>query len=266
MGGRNASKHRRMTHDFAFSGLIACARCGCSMVGEIKKQKYIYHHCTGYADKRRGEPATCRRKYVREEVLEQQCATMLGQLRFDDEVMEWVRYALHANHEDERHEHEEAIKRLQAEHRRLGERMSAMNFEKLDGKIEGDFVDEMAGAWREEQRRLPRDIDRHEEAERSYMDEGVRILELARNAQALFERQPAREKRRLLDLVFSNCSWEDGEMVATFRQPSDILAKTTKNCHPFKCGQWPQFLEKRDLAVRAVLSEPVSGFCAGNRE
>jgi len=76
-------------------------------------------------------------------------------------------------------------------------------------------------------RRMQHDIDRHEEAEQSYMDEGVRILELARNAQALFERQPAREKRRLLNFVLSNCSWEDGEVVATFRQPFDLLAETT---------------------------------------
>jgi site-specific DNA recombinase len=61
----------------------------------------------------------------------------------------------------------------------------------------------------------------------SYMDEGVRILELARNAQPLFERQPAREKRRLLNFVLSNCSWEDGEVVATFRQPFDLLSETT---------------------------------------
>ena len=197
------------------------------MVGEIKKQKYIYYHCTGYADKCRGEPASCRRKYVREEVLEQQFTAMLGQLRFDDEVLAWVRDALHASHADERHEHEEAIKRLQAEHRRLGERISTMYIDKLDGKIGGDFFDKMAGEWREEQRRLQRDIDRHEEAEQSYMDDGVRILELARNAQALFERQSAREKRRLLNFVLSNCSWEDGEVVATFRQPFDLLAETT---------------------------------------
>ena len=227
MDGRNASKHRRMTHDFAFSGLIACGRCGCSVVGEIKKQKYIYYHCTGYADKCQGKPASCRRKYVREEVLEKQFTAMLGQLRFDDEVLEWVRAALHASHADERHEHEEAIKRLQAEHWRLGERISTMYIDKLDGKIGGDFFDKMAGQWREDQRRLQQDIDRHEEAEQSYMDEGVQILELARNAQALFERQPAREKRRLLNFVLSNCSWEDGEVVATFRQPFDILAETT---------------------------------------
>ena len=35
-----------------------------------------------------------------------------------------------------------------------------------------------------------------------------------------------REKRRLLNFVLSNCSWEDGEVVATFRQPFDMLAET----------------------------------------
>jgi len=59
---------------------------------------------------------------------------------------------------------------------------------------------------REEQTRCIRDIERHQAAQQSFMDEGVRILELARNAQALFERQPAREKRRLLNFVLSNCS------------------------------------------------------------
>jgi site-specific DNA recombinase len=72
MDGRFAKKHRRMTHDFAFSGLIACARCGCSVVGEIKKQRYVYYHCTGYADKCHGNSESCRRRYVREEVLERQ--------------------------------------------------------------------------------------------------------------------------------------------------------------------------------------------------
>jgi hypothetical protein len=43
---------------------------------------------------------------------------------------------------------------------------------------------------------------------------------------SLFERQPCREKRRLLNFVLSNCTWEDGEVVATFRQPFDLLAET----------------------------------------
>jgi site-specific DNA recombinase len=74
---------------------------------------------------------------------------------------------------------------------------------------------------------LQREIDRHERAEQSYMDEGGQILELARNAQRLFKRQAPREKRRLLNFLLSNCSWENGEVRATFRQPFDLLADTT---------------------------------------
>jgi site-specific DNA recombinase len=42
----------------AFSGLITCGNCGGSVGGEIKKQHYVYYHCTGSAA-------------LREEVLEQ---------------------------------------------------------------------------------------------------------------------------------------------------------------------------------------------------
>jgi DNA invertase Pin-like site-specific DNA recombinase len=75
LDGRHAKKNRRMKHDLAFSGLIACAECGCSVVGEIKKQRYVYYHCTGYADKCQGNPASCRRKHVREESLEAHSAS-----------------------------------------------------------------------------------------------------------------------------------------------------------------------------------------------
>ena len=145
LDSRHAKKNRRVKHDFAFSGLIACGRCGCTVVGEIKKQRYVYYHCTGYADKCQGNPASCRRKYVREEALEFQFTELLGRLSFDDEVLAWVREALHASHADQRRDHQEAVGRLRAEHKRLGERISAMYIDKLDGKIGGDFYDKMAG-------------------------------------------------------------------------------------------------------------------------
>jgi len=49
-------------------------------------------------------------------------------------------------------------------------------------------------------------IIRTDRAKESYIDEGIQILELARNAQRLFERQQPREKRRLLNFVLSNYS------------------------------------------------------------
>jgi hypothetical protein len=94
-----------------------------------------------------------------------------------------------------------------------------------DGIVDTAFYDKMSNQWREEQSRCQRKINRLQEADKSYLDEGVQILELAGNAQRLFESQESRQKRRRLNFLLSNCSWEDGEVVATFRQPFDLLAE-----------------------------------------
>ena len=46
---------------------------------------------------------------------------------------------------------------------------------------------------------------------------------IARAAE-LFEKQPASEKRRLLEFVLSNSTWGDSELTVEFRQPFDLIA------------------------------------------
>ncbi len=151
---------------------------------------------------------------------------MLGRLKFDAEILEWVRDALHASHADERREHEEAIRRHQTEFKRLQDRINSMYVDKLDGLVDTAFYERMSNQWREEQNQCQREIGRYQNADKSYKDEGIALLDLARNAQRLFAAQEPREKRRLLNFLLSNCTWEDGEVVATFRQPFDMLAET----------------------------------------
>jgi DNA invertase Pin-like site-specific DNA recombinase len=232
LDGRHAKKHRRVKHDFAFSGLIACGHCGCSIVGEIKKQRYVYYHCTGYKGR-------CEEPYVREEIIERQFSELLGRLIFDDEVLAWVRDALHASHADEKREHEAAIGRLRADYDRLRARTHAMYVDKLDGKVDAAFFERMSAEWRVEQDRCLREIERHQAADQSYLEEGVRLLELARNAQRLFEKQNPREKRRLLNFNVSNCKWKGGELVSTLRQPFDLLAETTTIAAQAAAGKRP---------------------------
>ena len=137
-----------------------------------------------------------------------------------------MRDALHGSHADERSEHEEAIERLRAEYDRLQNRIHAAYVDKLDGTIDAAFYEKMAAEWQTEQNRCLCNIERHQGADRSYLEEGVRLIELAQNAQRLFEKQDAREKRRLLDFLVSNCTWADGELSATLRQPFDLIAET----------------------------------------
>ncbi|MBK9584579.1 MAG: recombinase family protein [Alphaproteobacteria bacterium] len=64
---RASGRRKKRKHDFAFSGLIQCGYTGGSLVGDLKKGKYIYYRAIGA----KGVP------YVKEEELERQfCETL----------------------------------------------------------------------------------------------------------------------------------------------------------------------------------------------
>ena len=67
-------------------------------------------------------------------------------------------------------------------------------------------------------------MDNLRNADESYLDDGVKLLELAMNARRLFEQQEPREKRKLLDFLLSNSTWKDGRLHPNFKQPFDLIA------------------------------------------
>lgn len=220
LDGRRAAR-RGLERNFAFSGLIKCAHCGCALVAEIKKGKYVYYHCTGFKGK-------CGEPYVREEVLEEQFGQHLARLRIDQEVFDWIVRALRESCSDEKREHSDAIARLQVEWDRLQKRIDAMYVDKLDGRIEEGFYKRMRAQWRDEQERCERDMERHRGADDSYMDQGIQILSLGQNAHRLFAAQPAKEKRSLLNFLLSNSTWAHGALSVQFKEPFDLLAETVE--------------------------------------
>ena len=155
--------------------------------------------------------------------MEEQFTDLLKGLVFDEEVIDWVREALRESHADEQQLRSEAVARLQAQHALLQRRFDTMYEDKLDGRVDEAFFDRKAAEWRAERARLLQVMEAHNSADQTYMDEGIRFLELARRAYELFKKQEPSEKRRLLNFLLSNSTWRDGTLSATFRQPFDML-------------------------------------------
>jgi len=57
------TRPRRQIHDWRYSGLLHCGNCGCAVVAEIQKGRYIYYHCSH----RRGN---CSEQPLRQEAME----------------------------------------------------------------------------------------------------------------------------------------------------------------------------------------------------
>lgn len=71
------------------------------------------------------------------------------------------------------------------------------------------------------------EITRHQAADRSYLEEGARLIDLVHGSQRLFAKQAPREQRRLLNFVLSDSTWKNGELAVTYRQPFELIAEAT---------------------------------------
>ena len=103
-----------------------------------------------------------------------------------------------------------------------------MYVDKLDGKVEPGIFEQLSADWRKQQDKSLREIQRHQAADQHYLEEGITILEMARNAQRLFDQEQPMEKRRLLNFVVSNSTWANGELKATLREPFGFIAEMAK--------------------------------------
>ena len=254
-------KGRRKTgvqkHNWAFQGLLSCGHCGCALVAEIKKQQYVYYHCTGNKGK-------CPEKWVREEEIARQFSKAISAIKMDTDVIRWVVAALKESHADEKKYHSEHITALQAQYEKLRHRLGAMYEDKLDGKIDQEFYDLKSSEWKREQDEISSKLERHQGADRSYLDEGVKVLELAQRAVILYEKQPDQEKRRILNFLCSNSIWKDGAIIPNYRQPFDILveknieAEKQKAVSLAKNGEFENWRPQRDSNSCRRRERPVS--------
>ena len=128
------------------------------------------------------------------------------------------------------------ISTLQNQYQKLQDRIDAMYVDKLEGRISEAFFTRKSEEWGSEQGDVLRKIEQHHSANRSYFEEGTRLLELAQEAVTLYEQEDSEEKRILLNSVFSRSTWKNGKLIPAYRTPFDLLALTNTAYQKEKAG------------------------------
>jgi len=206
-----------VTHDFAFSGLVGCGHCGCSMVGEVKKGKYVYYHCTGYRGK-------CAEPYTREEKLAQQFAVGLREIVLPRAIVNWLQEELTVSDVSERAAREQARWRDLAELDRLQSRPDVLYDDRLDGRIDASTYDRKAGEIRRQQDHLRR--RQGPAPEMPSIGQAVDLIAITAKAADLFLEQAG-----VLRLVLNGATWQGGELRMSFREPFSQLRLSNRESH-----------------------------------
>lgn len=202
---------------FPYVGLVLCGHCGCMVTAEIKKERYVYYHCTGFKGK-------CPEKYIREEQLEEKLNKIVKGIHMPEAILDWLIEALQESHADELRFHQDALVPLKAQEQRLELRLNRLYEDKLDEKITEAFWETKHQEYQAELERVRLLIHAHQQAEAKNLEIGIRTLELARTLYPRYSEQSSEEKRKLLDFVVSNCTLKEGELTPVYRQPFDLIA------------------------------------------
>lgn len=207
---------RTTSHRFTYSGLLKCAHCGSCVTAEIKKNRYVYYHCTF-------DKGACGGAYVREEELERQFTTILSELHFTNEVLNWMRDALRQSAQEKKLFHDQAIEALNARYAKLQNRIDQIYLDKLDGEIEETFYRKNVTAWRSEQTDLLEKIARHQKADENYIEQGIKLLEIAMNATNIYRTGDQDQKAELLRFIMPGSLLEHDQIVPIYASPFDII-------------------------------------------
>ena len=201
---------------------------------EFKKDKYIYYRCSGSKGK-------CPQPYLKQEVVEGEFERLLDGLRITDETHGMIMQGLKESFKDKVEYHNNCMDQVEKQIKTLQYRIDQAYEDMLDRKISEDFWRERNGKWLEEKEQLVVKLLASHKADTNYLENANLILELAKTASGLFKVQNAEQKQRLVRLVTSNCTCNNGKLNLELKPIFNKIMETVKT------GKWrPQ----RDLNSR----------------
>lgn len=229
---------RNTSKNFLFSNIIKCSRCGCALVGEIKKSTYVYYHCTG---NRGGD---CKSKYIKEEHAEELFIDILKSIKLSDEAIKITKNAIRNEVKERSDYNKEKVKSLEKKITTSKNRLDKIFLMYLDGNIDETIYNEKRKDFEIEIEELSMELSALNKTHAQILDHSVKILELAKNAHSYYLNGSLETKQELVKLICSNFLYDGEKLTITIKKAFQHIVEIA--C--FKNGG-PSWTRTRDLTL-----------------
>jgi site-specific DNA recombinase len=149
-------------------------------------------------------------------------------LQVSDEQLEWIVPILKDSHQDELTFHSERLKALRERYDTLDRRIGTIYEDKLDGKIPEELWFRKNEEYKREMAQINESLRQHEKGNFDYVESGIELLNLAKDAYRLYSERNAMAQRRLISVVLLNCKLKGGQVDYDYYPPFDLLATLSK--------------------------------------
>lgn len=265
--GRNGNP-RAKNKEFAYTGLLKCSECGCSITAEEKTKynkrnneikSYIYYHCT----KKKGH---CGQKSIEEKELEKQAKQILDKIELSDKFLNWVQKNLEK-------ETKSAIKERIITQRRLENELNNQ-VKRLDNLIklkisasntDGSLLSDVEFITQKNEiislkNDLLNSLKKTDSKQNQYVDVTAKVFDFCKIAKGIFKKGKLEDKRLILRCLGSNFTLKDKELSLELRKVfQEISDDNEKNNR--KHGRLEPNKTLYRKVIKAVQDDFVSSGC-----
>lgn len=216
---------RPKKHQFAFTGLIKCAECGCSITAEEKYNyygsHYIYYHCT----KRKGQ---CNQRSIEVKKLERQVLEILEKISLPPSFIEWAFKYLDKLDEEENKVKENASESIEKALKDVEKNIDNLTTMRIKDFITDEEYTTKRTELLKEKESLKLKLQK-EDQPRGWLELSKDCFLFANRAKFWFSQGNSEEKRLILNSMGSNFSLKDKKLNIELLKPFSIIEAGTKN-------------------------------------
>lgn len=217
-------------HQFLLGNFITCGDCGCSVVGEIKKQKYVYYRCTWA----HGKDKCNNLKYYSEKFLLEQLADAVKAVEIDEELKKEIINAVIQLNKQEQNFQQDNLQRLNLEAEKIRQEIRAVYQDKLDGVLSTEQWQEENEFRQQKLSMIKTKMEAFDNTNQRFMDDINSTLELLNGLYDVYLQISDEQKVDLLKTLLSNCVLKSGKLSWAYKKPFCYLVERAdfKNIYP----------------------------------
>ncbi len=224
---------RVTTRNYPFSNLLHCKECGCSIVGNLAKKKYMYYRCSFAKGQHK------HKGYIHEEQLDAAFAAMIDGVSIPPDIAQWIQKAvdLRLKHVEKTQNKEMAA--LKTELSKTEAKLEQLYSEGLERGYSPEFVNHNERRYKMRISELSQQIQAQQINPQAVRQKSVDVLKLLCNMGTIYRNAPLAEKKPLLRHIASDYVLEDNKIWPKYREPFNIFAEGNKKCLEIK-GKIPK--------------------------
>ena len=213
----------RTTYDsiaFAFKDNVKCKKCGCT-VSCFYARNNVYLKCSG-AKGKCGNQNTAM-KLVMPDIIE-----LIKSVPLPSGDIPKIIAELKSRHNNQQEYYTQKIEATRTEYDKIKERLKALTYERLDGRITIDLYDEIVTELTARQMELDEQLITLTHSNKSYIVTISYLIDLSQSSSELFKTSRALLQQKMLKLVLSNMVLDDKKLSYIVNDPYRTFIETNK--------------------------------------